>query len=437
MMRTQSHCHDHGDSSHQSGFNRRKNLCRIVGLFALFGILGNVSALTLSEAESIAQRNDPLVENHKAIARAWNNDAVADNQLPDPKLRFGLSNLPLDSLSTSQEPMTQFIVGVQQAFPKGDSLALKQLQSEWQAKAELARAEDQQRKLKLNIREDFFNLYYQVEAARIIRESRRLFSQLVQITEAQYASGRVNQQDVLRADLELSRLDDRAIIIQTEEEMLRAGLSQWLGEAAWQPIAAEFPELPNFSAADDINELITSHPAIIVENAKLEASRQGSAMAKQQYKPGWDLTLEYRKRFGENPDASERADMLAAMASLDIPLFTEKRQDRRVAASEEKMAAVRWARDDQLRKLKQIYDRAQARLKGLDERRRNYKDDLIKSAESNAKSALKAYQSGVTEFTSLMRAHITELDIRLSDLRVRVDRSLAISQLLYVSGEEK
>lgn len=437
MMRTQSHCHNNGDSSHQSGFNRRKNLCRIAGLFVLFGAFGNVSALTLSEAESIAQRNDPLIENHKAIARAWNNEAVADNQLPDPRLRFGLSNLPLDSLSTSQEPMTQFIVGVQQAFPKGDSLALKQLQSEWQAKAELARAEDRQRKLKMNIREDFFNLYYQVEAARIIRESRRLFSQLVQITESQYASGRVNQQDVLRADLELSRLDDRAIIIQTEEEMLRAELSQWLGEAAWQPIAADFPELPNFSAANDINELITSHPAIIVENAKLEASRQGSAIAKQQYKPGWDLTLEYRKRFGENPDNSERADMVAAMATLDIPLFTEKRQDRRVAASEEKMSAVRWARDDQLRKLKQIYDRAQARLKGLDERRRNYKDDLIKSAESNTKSALKAYQSGVTEFTSLMRAHITELDIRLSDLRVRVDRSLAISQLLYVSGEEK
>ncbi|MDA3869140.1 MAG: TolC family protein [Gammaproteobacteria bacterium] len=403
----------------------------------MLGVLGNVSALTLSEAESIAQRNDPLFENHKAIARAWNNEAVADNQLPDPKLRFGLSNVPLDTLSTTQEPMTQFIVGVQQAFPKGDSLALKQLQSEWQAKAELARAEDRQRKLKMNIREDFFNLYYQVEAARIIRGSRRLFSQLVQITESQYASGRVNQQDVLRADLELSRLDDRAIIIQTEEEMLRADLSRWLGKAAWQPIAAEFPELPEISAADDINALITSHPAIIVENAKLEAGRQGSAIAKQQYKPGWGLSLEYRKRFGENPDTSDRADMMAAMATLDIPLFTENRQDKRVAASEEKISAVRWARDDQLRKLKQIYDRAGARLKGLDERRRNYKDDLIRSAESNTKSALKAYQSGVTEFTSLMRAHITELDIRLSDLRVRVDRSLAISQLLYISGEEK
>lgn len=434
MMSNHLHCHNNGDKCHPS-FNKIKILFRIIGLFALMGVFNNLSALTLAEAESIALSNDPLMESHKAGARAWNNDAVADNQLPDPKLRFGMYNLPLDSFDKSQEPTTQLRLGVQQSFPKGDSLELKQEQSEWHAKAEIARATDRQANVKRTIREDFLNLYYQIEAVRIIQRSRKLFAQLVNITKAHYASGRVNQQDVLRADLELSRLDDRAIKIQTEEKILRSKLEQWLGAVAWQPVDLDFPVLPDLSD-DDPNKLITKHPSIAIETAKLEASKQGVAIANQQYKPAWGLGLEYRKRFGENPDSSERSDMMAAMVTLEIPMFTENRQDKRVAASEEKMTAVRLIRDNKLRQLKHIYNSSMAKLRGLDERHLKYKNNLIKSAEGNAKAAMKAYQSGVTEFTNLMRAHITELDIRLSDLRVRVDRSLAMAQLLYVAGEE-
>lgn len=435
MMSNHLDCHDNGDKSYP-GLNKTKCLFWVMGLFALVGISSHVSALTLADAEGLALDNDPLMESHKAIARGWSNDAVADNQLPDPRLRFGLYNMPLDTFDKSQEATTQLRLGVQQYFPKGDSLELKQMQSEWRAKAALASANDRRIAVKKMIRENFFNLYYQVEAVRIIHRSRKLFSQLVDITEAHYASGRVNQQDVLRADLELSRLDDRAIKLQTEEEILRSKLSQWLGEAAWLPIDHDYPELPDFSGDDDLNELITKHPSIAIDTAKLEASKQGVAIANQQYKPGWGLGLEYRKRFGENPDSTERTDMMAAMVTLDIPLFTEKRQDKRVAASEEKMLAVRLARDDKLRNLKQIYDSSLVKLKGLDIRHRKYQNNLIKSAEANSKAAMKAYQSGVTQFTNLMRAHITELDIRLSDLRVRVDRSLTMAQLLYVTGEK-
>lgn len=422
-------------SNHRYFYNLK---CRIklIALFAMLSASASVSALTLSEAESIALGNDPLMESYQAVARAWDNHAIADNTLPDPKLRFGMYNLPLDGFDKSQEPTTQLRLGLQQSFPKGSSLELKQVQSQWRAKEELARASDRQGMLRRNIREDFLNLFYQVEAGRIIGVSRKLFSQLVDITEVHYASGRVTQQDVLRADLELSRLDDRRITIRTKEEVLRARLSQWLGDAAWKTIAIDFPQLPELKKADELNKFITLHPSIIVETAKLEASKQSVFIAKQDYKPAWGLGLEYRKRFGENPDSSDRVDMMALMVTLDIPLFTANRQDKRVVASEEKMMAVRLARDNKLRTLKQLYDSNQAKLKGLQERSRKYENDLIQSASSNSKAALKSYQSGVAEFTNLMRAHITELDIRLSDLRVRIDLALAKTQLLYVMGEE-
>lgn len=415
-------------------------ITKVVLCLLLCGSITNVFALSLTEAENIALQADPLVESHRANARAWRDDAVADNQLPDPKLRFGIYNLSLDTFDVSQEPTTQLRMGVQQAFPRGDSLDLKQKKSEWNATAETARAEVAQRKLVRDVRETFLDLYYQVEAGRIIKASRKLFSQLVDITEAHYASGKANQQDVLRAELELSRLDDRSIKIQSKEDESRARLAQWLNEKAWQEIDEAFPMLPDLAEKAEIDEdislIVTRHPAIRAETAKVEASKQDVAIAHQQYKPGWGLGIEYRKRFGENQNGSDREDMMAAMFTMDIPLFTENRQDRRVVANEEKTNAVRFSRDDKLRALKKIYDSNRARLIRLDQRHYKYKTDLLKSARNNADAALKSYRSGVTEFTNLMRAHITELDVKLSDLRIRVDRAVAKTQLIYVVGEQ-
>jgi outer membrane protein TolC len=59
---------------------------------------------------------------------------------------------------------------------------------------------------------------------------------------------------------------------------------------------------------------------------------------------------------------------------------------------------------------------------------------MLREAGANAQASLKAYQSGVTEFTTLMRARITDLDVRLDELRIRVDRAKAHARLLYLAG---
>ena len=71
----------------------------------------------------------------------------------------------------------------------------------------------------------------------------------------------------------------------------------------------------------------------------------------------------------------------------------------------------------------------------LGERESLYKNSLLTAAKNNSKVSLKAYQSGVSEFDTLMRAQITELDVRLEDLRVRIDRATAQARLLYITGD--
>jgi len=392
----------------------------------------NSYALNLQQAEQLAVQADPAIESFKAASRSFIEESVADDTLPDPKLRLGAVNVPVDSFDLEQEQMTQLKIGIQQDFPRGDSLALKQQQSRLLSIVALAKADDARLRIIRDVRENYLNLFYEISAYEIIRETRQLFSELVKITESSYAAGRVNQQDVVLADLELSRLDDRSTKIKSNEETYRVKLAQWIGDVAWNAISAEFPVLPVLPEKIDMNQVLPQHPLIRAETANINASKQNTEMARQQYKPGWSLLLDYGYRAGNNPDGTDRADFATAIVSMDIPLFTDNRQDKRLASNEQKVSVARYDKDDRLRQLKQLYEQNQHRWQRLAEREALYKNSLLKAAKNNSKAALNAYQSGVSEFNTLMRAQITELDVRLEDLRIRVERAIAQAHILYV-----
>jgi outer membrane protein TolC len=398
-------------------------------------LCSNAFAIDLKQAEQLAIDSDPSIESYRAMSLSFIDESVADDTLPDHKLLLGAVNVPVDSFDLEQEQMTQLKVGIKQEFPRGDSLSVKQQQSLYLSHAAKSMADDARRKIIRDVREAYLNLYYEISAYQIIRETRKLFSELVKITESNYASGRVNQQDVVLAGLELSRLDDRSTKIQAEEESQRTILSQWIGDIAWNDISADFPKLPVLPEQVDLNQVIPEHPLIRAESAKVDASKQMTAMARQEYKPGWSLLLDYGFRSGNNPDGSERSDFASAIVSLDVPLFTGNRQDKTVSASEKKISAARYSKDDQLRKLKQSYEKNRHLWQRLGEREQLYKNSLLTAARNNSKASLKAYQSGVSEFNTLMRAQITELDVRLEDLRIRVDRAVTQARILYITGD--
>lgn len=399
-------------------------------------IIPDVSyALSMDQAEKLALRSDPRVLGFQSTARSYEEASVSDSTLPDPKLMLGAVNVPVDSFDLSQEAMTQLKVGIRQDFPRGSSLEIKQQQSQWLSRSATALAQDARRKLISDVRQAYLNLYYEVAALKIIKETRRLFTKLVSITESSYAAGRVNQQDVIQASLELSRLDDRTAKVKGKEEGYRAELTQWIGEQAWNPIDETFPVLPVLPEDIDINQVITSHPLIQAQSARVNAARKSIDIAKQGYKPGWSASIDYGYRSGSNPDGSERSDFATALVNFDIPLFTSDRQDRRVVASQEKTNAARYEMDDKLRQLKRTYDKELHSWQRHNERVSLYQDSLLASAKDNSRASLLAYQSGVTEFNTLMRAQITELDVRLENLRVKVDRASAHARLLYITGE--
>ena len=410
-------------------------LC-VGSLFATVAIAEQPSVeLSLAEAEGIALQTDPMLNLIDANAQALDEAAVADGQLPDPKLKFSLFNFPTDTFNRKQEPITQLRFGLQQTIPRGDTLELKSKRTSSQARSVRAKNRDEELKLRRDVRKYWFETWYWVKAEQIVKKDIELFKQFVDITESQYAAGKQNQQDVLRAELERGLLDDRLTHIQQQQEAARAELSKWIGSESLRNLPAELPVLPPIPSRAEVEASLPTHPALRIFRSKIDMNRHSVSIAREAYKPAWTLGVDYGVRDGNNPDGSERADFLAATVVLDLPIFTDKRQDRRLAAAQRRASAAQLELDDKYRAMQSMLARDHVTWTRLEQRLDRYRNKLVGQAESNSEASLLAYQNDATNFTTLMRAKITELNTHLKALRIHTDYAKAHARLLYLAGE--
>jgi hypothetical protein len=104
-----------------------ETVCKwLLAVILLSGLATAQADIDINEAIRLALTDDPVIAASQARAQAFSDNAVADGQLPDPRLRTGIYNLPLDNFEFDREPTTQFRLGLVQEFPRGDTLKLRQ-----------------------------------------------------------------------------------------------------------------------------------------------------------------------------------------------------------------------------------------------------------------------------------------------------------------------
>ena len=387
--------------------------------------------LTIQLAVQTALERDALIGVYQSRGDAFREQSIAEDTLPDPKIKLGVMNVPTDTYAMNQEPMTQVQFGIQQMFPRGNSLEIKSQRAISMSMAEDAKTANQRRIVTREVRETWLELYYWLKAETVVNKNHNLFRKLVSVTKQQYAAGRQKQQDVIRSELELGMLDDRMLKIKTKIEVVRAKLAKYIG----YDISSSSLEdtLPNFNFEKN-NNWLDKHPMMNMEQAMVDSNEKNVELAKQSYKPSWAVDLTYGQREADK-NGKERANFMSAMVMIDLPLFTGDKQDKKVAASKFRLNGALNAHDERKRNLKRMWQSNLSKEKRLSQRSEKYKTLLIPKASENTKAALYSYQSGRGAFTALMRAQIIELETQLRALRLDVDHKKTQAQLLYFVGE--
>jgi outer membrane protein TolC len=393
------------------------------------------ASLSISEAEQLALKDDYTLRAINARSLSMSELSVATERLPDPQLKLGFANLPTDTFNLGQEPMTQAVIGVRQKFPRGHTRSLNSARLNESVARSDAEAEDRKHLVLLAVREEFTRIYLHQERQKILQQSLIVFADLAEITRDYYATGRAHQQDVVQAQLELSKVEERLTRIQQQEEEARARLAERIGADAYRDFDSKWPQVAQPTSAQHIIASLAEHPRILAWQHEIAKSQKSEELARQAYKPGFAVDLAYGGRGGRNPDGTDRSDFLSVFVTMDIPLFTKNRQDRVLASSIADTSATRFARDDIYRSMKARVDQHVATLTREQERLGLYEEHLLPQAAFNAEAAFEAYQNAVDDLTTLMRARIGEYELKLSHVALRADEIITRARLLYLQGE--
>lgn len=392
-----------------------------------------VQPLTLTEAESLISPHDPSFTRFGAQAEALENAAVADGQLPDPRIRVGVINLPTDTFDFSQEPMTQAVVGVSQAFPPFGTLSLKSARTRHLADKQRALRSAESLDALLAVRLDWLEAHYWSRAIEILQDSKTALRNVIGSTASRFATGIERSEDLVRTELELSLVDDRELEALRQLETARSRLVRWVGEAGRRPIGGAVPDLPPPGELEALRAGLSRHPKIMELDQETAAKRKGMEIAERRYYPDFSLEALYGYR-DRDMTGRDLPDFASFMVNMSVPLFFWNRQDKEVARSRQEVRSAELLRSQRLIELDKMLEISWADWIRFGDRVALYEKALRSQAEENIDASLIAYQSDVTDFSTLMRAQLTEIDTRLRGLRVRVDRAKAQAQLLYLKA---
>ncbi len=397
----------------------------------------NQNRLSLHDAVAEATQRDPWLQGNLHEQRSLEHLSQAARSLPAPKISIGQSNISVDSLSFNQDPMSQFKLGVSQVFPRGDSLTIKHRQLKTQSLQYPYWQQDRKAKIKVIVGSLWLDLFLLRQTVNLIEKNQRLFEQLLEITQSRYAStiGIARQNNIVRTELELTRIKDKLLALKQKRHHLLGELRQWLPQQSELALTDNLPVI-RLAPTDQIvhNDQLTDeeiishfyrHPAVAALDKKITASTIGIELAKQKYKPQWSINASYGHR-------DNRDDLLSLGVTLDLPVFTANSNDQQVRATIAQTEAVKTEKQLLLKQLLGDFLSVRGRLKQLVQRQALHDGKLLEQFHQQTAVALNAYTNDIGDFSEVVRAQIAELNAEIDQLTLKVKQQKLHLEMNYL-----
>jgi len=268
-------------------------------LLGLIALPAQSAPLTLEEALRLAQERSRQLPAQDAAAVAAREMAVAAGQRPDPTLKAGISNLPVngeDRFSLTRDFMTMRSVGVMQELTRDSKLRARS--ARYERDAEVAEAG---RTLALaNLQRDtaiaWLDRFYQERMRDVLSRQRDEARLQIEAADAAYRGGRGSQADVFAARSAVAQIEDRIAQADRQLATAKTQLARWVGVAAGEPLAS-VPSLDTVRLrAEDLEAQIAHHPQIAVLRGQEAAAQADVELAQANKRPDWSVELMFSQR---------------------------------------------------------------------------------------------------------------------------------------------
>jgi len=390
------------------------------------------TTVTVDELVREALAQNPAVqaaEHRVAAQRARIPQARA---LPDPKFSVGwMGNIQPFSVQDG-DPSSYRGVSAMQEIPYPGKLKLRGAIAGSEVGAEEADAEAVRRRVTAEVKAAYYEYFFAQKALEITSQNKALLQKLAKIAEARYQVGKGLQQDVLRAQTEISLLDQRLTVLEAQQRTAQARLNALLfrdPEAALPPAAAFQPAKLDYPLAALYRMAGENDPGLAREQRQIERSHYALALARTDAYPDLDVAYMYQQR-------PMLPDMHGFTFTVSIPVFYKSKQKQAIREAGEEQAAAERSRDDRRTEVDFALKQQYLAAKASEELMRLYSQAIVPQSSLALESSMAAYQVGNLDFLSLMENFTTVLDYQVGYYRELANYQIALARMEPMVGTE-
>jgi len=385
------------------------------------------SEIHLPDLVREALERNPEVQMAARVVEAKHAHIPQAGALPDPVLMYGVENegrpVPFETLGTNG--FSDVYVGITQEIPFHGKRGLREKVASEEASAEEWAYERIRRRVAAQVAEAYYDLYATHAALGIVDESLKLLDQLTKVARARLAVGQASQQDVLDAEVELSRLEERKSTLERRRATTEAALRRLLLRTAPAPLGrpASILETPLAATLDELLARAEEESPMVheAENRTSKAERTVD-LARRERLPDFGVKLAYYNRGGLDP-------WYSFGGTVSLPIYAGRKQKQAILEASADLGAARSAREAVVSEVRFEVTESYFMASTSDRLLRLYDEGILKQARLSLDSAIAQYQVGKVDFLTLVSSWRRLLDYNLAYHEQLAEHEKALARL--------
>ncbi|MEQ1845777.1 MAG: TolC family protein, partial [Nitrospira sp.] len=353
-------------------------------------------------------------------------------------VNIGLLNVPTSSFDLHKEDMTMLEMGVSQSIPFPGKLALREKIAEQEALAAADSVDEARLRLVREVKTGWWRLFYYDHALSLLNESEQFFLQLIDIAQAKYKVGKGTQQDVLLAQLELSKLKDEKLNLTSMRHGQEAQFNVLLDRMPEVPV--HIPEeteikLPVIAETALQDKALKLRPLFAQHRKMLDAAKSKVDLAKRDYYPDFTVGAGYAVR-QNTPTGQSRSDFANVQLSMNVPIYIDRKQAKAVEQRQGELLEERYSLQDDHHKIQAEIAAKAAEYQHAKEKLSLLEHEIIPQAQQTLDSLLAGYQVNQSDFSDLLRTQLSFFQYQTQYWLALTNTQQILAELSAEVGEE-
>ncbi len=388
--------------------------------------------LSLNELLSEALENNPEVQAARQRYEAARQRPVQERSLPDPMISAGYtsSGSPRPVAGLGAEPTSNAGFMVTQEFPFPGKRGLMVGIADKDAGAEFQNYQAVRLRVAAALKQAYLRLRYVHEVIDVLKESQDLFERITEITQARYAAGRAEQQDILKAQTQRSLLETRILRMEQDRRTAEAEINGLAARPPGSPLARPEDAQPAplaFTLAELLAAVRENSPEILRAAVRAEKSELEVSLARKDSYPDYALSAGYYT-MGRMPS------MFQFRIDFKMPTWRLTKEHAHVAETVAGRNAARLEYEALLREARSRIERDFQAAQTAARLMQMYEDTVIPQAELAVESSLASYQTGTIGFLGVFANLVAKYEYEVDYREARLDAGLAQARIEETAG---